>query len=231
VSSPAVADPYALFQKVIDTTSWTPGNYYLIVSAGVGSLAASLISEILHVDTPEQMRYTTLIEYTHSSNTQGIVFDSGFVGSMRIRGGFDNMFKQKYLGKFYIDQPQDITVLNAIPYEVTTLLIGTDGGVPDYLTKKIIRMLLMDGCMLDGEGFSLNEGAQFEEVFTEGSPLKMQKIEIRPTKNLNGINVIAAGVGSDSSLIVSVNPQSFGPNVLNSSGTTDTDLIQITVGN
>jgi hypothetical protein len=141
------------------------------------------------------------------------------------------MFKQKYLGKFYVDQPQDITVLNAIPYEVTTLLIGTDGGVPDYVTKKVLRMLLMDGCTLDGEGFTLNEGAQFEEVFTEGSPLKMQKIDIRPTKNLNGINVVAAGVDSDSSLVVSVNPQSFGPNVSNSSGTTETDLIQITVGN
>jgi hypothetical protein len=231
VSSPAVNNPYTLFQGVIDTTSWPGGDYYIMISAGSGGLASSLISELLHVDTADQMRYTTLIEYTHSSNTQGIVFDAGFVGSMRIKGGFDNMFKQKYLGKFYVDQPQDITVLNAIPYEVTTLLIGTDGGVPDYLTKKILRMLLMDGCTLDGEGFTLNEGAQFEEVFTEGSPLKMQKIDIRPTKNLNGINVIAAGVDSDSSLIVSVNPQSFGPNVSNSSGTTETDLINITVGN
>lgn len=231
MTSSAVNDPKTLWQKTIDTTSWPVGNYYIIVSAGIGDITATMISELLHVDTADQMRYTTLIEYTHSSNTQGIVFDAGFVGSFRIRGGFDNMFKQKYLGKFYIDQPQDITVLNAIPYEVTTLLIGTDGGVPDYVTKKVLRMLLMDGCTLDGEGYTLNEGAQFEEVFTEGSPLKMQKIDIRPTKNLNGINVAAAGVDSDSSLVVSVNPQSFGPNVSNSSGTTETDLIQITVGN
>jgi len=109
------------------------------------------------------------------------------------------------------------------------LFIGRDGGVPDYVPKKIIRCLLMDGCTIDGEGFTVNEGAEFEEVFTKGAPKKIQKIEIRPTKNNNSINVIAAGIDTDSSLIVSVNPQSFGPNVTNASGTTETDLIEITV--
>jgi hypothetical protein len=59
--------------------------------------------------------------------------------------------------------------------------------------------------------------------------MKYNKIEIRPTTNLSGINVIAAGVDTDSSLIVSVNPQSFGPNITNASGTTETDLINIQV--
>jgi hypothetical protein len=91
-------------------------------------------------------------------------------------------------------------------------------------------MLLMDGCTLDGEGFSLNDGAELEEVFTKGAPKKFQKIEIRPSKNKTGINTTPSGVFSDdSSLIVSVNPQSFGPNITNSSGITETDLINIIV--
>jgi hypothetical protein len=88
----------------------------------------------------------------------------------------------------------------------------------------------MGGCTLDGEGFSLNDGAELEEVFTKGAPMKFQKVEIRPSKNKNSINTVPSGVSSDdSSMIVSVNPQSFGPNVTNSSGTTETDLINIIV--
>ena len=103
-------------------------------------------------------------------------------------------------------------------------------NVPDYVPKKILRMLLMDGCTLDGEGFTLNDGAEFEEVFTKGAPMKIQKVDIRPSKNKNAISTIPSGVTSDdSSMIVTVNPQSFGPNVTNSSGTTDTDLISIIV--
>jgi hypothetical protein len=227
VSSPAVSDPYGLWQKTIDTTSWPRDNYYIVISAA-GSPCYK--SEPLLLRNTIEMEDTVLIEFTNSFNTQGIVFDAGFVGSMRFKGGFDNKFKQKYLGKFYVDQPQDITILNAIPYETTTLLIGREGGVPDYVSKKVLRMLLMGGCTLDGEGFSLNDGAELEEVFTKGAPMKFQKVEIRPSKNKNSINTVPSGVSSDdSSMIVSVNPQSFGPNVTNSSGTTETDLINIIV--
>lgn len=227
VSSPAVSDPYTLWQQSIDTTSWPRNNYYLVISAADLPVYKS---EPLLLRNPIEMEDTVLLEATNSFNTQGIVFDAGFVISMRFKGGFDNKFKQKYLGKFYVDQPQDITVLNAVPYETTTLLIGREGGVPDYVPKKILRMLLMDGCTLDGEGFSINDGAELEEVFTKGAPKKFQKIEIRPSKNKSGINTTPSGVFSDdSSLIVSVNPQSFGPNITNSSGTTETDLINIIV--
>jgi hypothetical protein len=206
-------------------------NYYIIITAGVGIIAAQMISELLGVKASNKMEDTVLIEYSNSFNSQGLVFDGNipYVGAMRIKGGYDNLFKQKYLGKFYVDQPQDITVLNAIPYEVTDLVIGFDEGTPDYVAKKVLRMLLMDNCLLDGEGYSLNDGAEMEQVFTQGAPMKYSKIEIRPTTNLSGINVIAAGVDTDSSLIVSVNPQSFGPNITNASGTTETDLINIQV--
>jgi hypothetical protein len=231
ISSPAIQDPYVLWQCEIDTSEWVEDNYYIIITAGVGIIAAQMISELLGVKASNKMEDTVLIEYSNSFNSQGLVFDGNipYVGAMRIKGGYDNLFKQKYLGKFYVDQPQDITVLNAIPYEVTDLVIGFDEGTPDYVAKKVLRMLLMDNCLLDGEGYSLNDGAEMEQVFTQGAPMKYSKIEIRPTTNLSGINVIAAGVDTDSSLIVSVNPQSFGPNITNASGTTETDLINIQV--
>ena len=231
IASPAVQDPYILWQTIIDTTDWPEDCYFIVITAGVGTIAAEMVSEILDVKPAFKLNNTILFEYSSSFNSQGLVFDGTipYVGSMRVYGGYDNLFQQKYLGKFYIDQPQDIKVLNAIPYEITNLFIGFNEGVPDYVPKKCLRILLMDGCLIDGEGFSLNDGAELEQTFTQGAPLKYYKVEIRPSLNPTGINVVAAGIDTDASLIASVNQQSFGPNLSNESGETETDLINIIV--
>lgn len=228
ILSPAVPDPYVLWQKRVDTASWARDIYYIKFFAGVGDIAAVLISEPLIVQPKEEMDGTVAIEYTSSKNCMGLVFDGAtpYKGFMRVRGFFDNRFKSKYVAKTFIDQPQNVYMLNGIPYEISTLFLEL---CPDYVPKKITRFLLMDGCSLDGEGFTMNDGAEWQEVFVKGSPRKLQAIDIRPNLNNSSIVVVAAGVDTDSSLIVTVNPQSFGPNITNSSGTTETDLIEITV--
>ena len=225
-TSPAITGNYSLWELVLDTTVWLRANYYIVFFAAGTPVYKS---ELLLLRNPIELDGTILIEAVNSFNSQGIIFDTGFSLAMRVFGGFDNKFKQKYLGKFYVDQPQDITVLNAIPYETTTLLLGRNGGVPDYVSKKVIRHLLLDGCTLDGEGFSIDDGAQFEEVFTKGAPMKFQRIDIRPTVNNSAISVIAGQVDQDSSMIVSVKAQSFGPNVSNESETTENDLVNIVI--
>jgi hypothetical protein len=227
IDSPAIADPYILWQKVIDTSAWGQGCYIIVISSPtVGNL---LISECQNIQ--DLWEDTVAFQPFSTQNTQSIVFDGStpFRPFKRIRGGYGNLFKQKYLGQFYVDQPADISVLNAIPYEVTDLFLKGDGGIPDYESRKILRYLLMDKTTIDGEGFTLNDGAEYDVVFTKGAPKKMYRIEIRPTTNSDGISVTSGVIDSDNSLIVSVNPQSFGPNITNSSGTTDTDLIEITV--
>lgn len=233
ISATAITDPYILWQKLIDTSDWEVGNYYMRISAGVGDIAAVLRTEYLQIMLPEDCEDTVLIEYSNSFNTQDMIFDgeTPFRGSFRFKGGFNNKFKQKYLGKFYVDQPQDITILNAIPYEITSLLIGGNGGVPDYVAKKVLRALLLDGTTLDGEGYSLNEGSQIEETFTKGAPMKFQRIEIRPSKNLFGITVDASGIDTDGSIIATIDAESFGPNSNNESGTTDPNIIDVILNN
>ena len=232
ISSAAVVNPYVLWQTLIDTASWERDDYYIIIRAGVGDIASVLRSEYLAVQTADELEDTVLCEYTSSFNTQQMIFDGNipFTGSMRFKGGFNNKFKQKYLGKFYVDQPADISITGAIPYETGSLIIGgTDGGVPDYMAKKLLRALTLDGCKLDGEGFSLNEGAQLEEVFTKGAPLKFQRVEIRPTDNNFGIVVNADGIDTDGSIIATIDAEAFGPNANNASGTTQPNIIDIIV--
>jgi len=232
ISSPAVVNPYVLWQALIDTSAWARGNYYIIINAGVGDIAATLRTEYLEVRPADELEDTVLCEYTSSFNTHGMIFDGStpFVGSFRFRGGYNNKFKQKYLGKFYIDQPADISVLGAVGYEVTSLIIGgADGGVPDYAAKKLLWALTLDGCTLDGEGYTINEGAQFEDLFTKGAPLKFQKVEIRPTQNNFGIVVNAQGIDTDGSMIATIDAEAFGPNANNASGTTQPNIINIKV--
>lgn len=211
-TSPAVIAPIQMYQGIIDLSPLfgLPGGYYLDVVAGSGGASAEAISEGLNVkdDWPE----TCLFEATNSQNKFSVVFDAGFKIVHRVKGFYNNMFKPKFKGAFYVDQPQDISVLNAITYETTTLIVGGDDGIPDYEAKKILNYLLMDGCMIEGEGFSIDEGAAFEEMFTPGNPKKYQKVEIRPTNSMDGVGATAAGADSDSSMIISVDALGFAPN-------------------
>lgn len=226
IPAAAVPNPKVLWQKYIDTADWVRGNYQIIVK---GFNIPMWKSEPQLVREKWECEDTVLLEYTHSSNTQGIVFntDTPFKGSMRFKGGYSNMFEQKYIAKTFIDQPQDIIMLNGIPYEVGNLYIAP---VPDYMMRKIMRALMMDGATMDGEGFTLNDGAEPEQVFTKGAPKKIYRLKIRPSTAKASTTVVAGIEDTDNSMIVSVNPQSFGPNVTNSSGTTTVDLIDIIVG-
>lgn len=210
-ASPSVVAPVKMYQGIIDLTPLIgkPGGYWLDVKAGAGG-TAEMISEGLNVqdDWPE----TLLFKVTSSQNKFSVVFDAGYVIYHRVKGFFNNMFKPKFKGAFYIDQPQDISVLNAIVYETTTLIVGGDDGVPDYESRKILSYLLMDGCQIENEGFSIDEGAAFEEMFTPGNPKKYQKVEIRPTSSMDAVGVTAAGADTDSSMIISVDAAAFGPN-------------------
>lgn len=212
VSSPSITGTYKLWQGSIDLSVLVglEGAYYLNVLAGAGGAQANIISEGLWVKT--NWDGTVLFEYTSSQNKQTMVFDTGFQGAFRVNGFYDNLFKQKYKGAFYVNQPQDISILNAIQYETSGLNVTGYAGIPDYVTRKIAGMLLLDGCMIEGEGFSMEEGAEWEELFTPGAPLKMQKIEIRPSSTQNATGATAAGADTDASMIITTDAVYFGPN-------------------
>lgn len=225
-SSNAIAPPYALWEGTIDLSSLPAGGYYMTAVAGNGALSATLISEGLNVQ--EDWPDTVLLEYVDASNKYCMVFDTGYSPAMRIRGLFDNQFKQKFKGAFYTDQMQDIQVLNAFPYETTSLWCGLDDGIPDYVHKKVCWILLLTGTMIEGEGFSIDEGAGWEETFIAGNPKKFQKIDIRPSQNIYGISATAAGADADTSMLITIDQGAFSPNAGNVGGITP-DIIQVKI--
>jgi hypothetical protein len=226
-TSPGISSPYQLYQGVIDLTPCAGANngyYYIDVVAGAGG-TVEIISEGLYVkdDWPN----TVLFEVTSSTNKQTMIFDTGFMTTFRVKGYYDNQFKPKYKGAFYVDEPQDISILNAIPYEITNLVIDGGEGVPDYVSRKIAGLLLLDGCSIDGEKFSMNEGAEWEEMFTPGAPKKMIKIDIRPSSTMNATGATATGADPNASMIISTDALYFGPNSGNIPG--NSEIINVTI--
>lgn len=228
VSSPAVPSPYILYQVSIPLSTFAEGVYFLDILAGASGSTAELTTEGLWVKA--DWEDTILAEYTNSRNKQGAIFEgTGFAPMMRFWGMYDNLFQQKYTGAFYKDQPQNIKILNAVPYEVTKLWVGMGYGHPDWQIKKVHRILLLDGTTLEGEGFTFDEGAEWDEVRQDGAPMKFHSTTIRPTENLNGVIVTANNGPEDSSMIVTVDAAAMGPNAYNESLGTEPDVISITL--
>lgn len=225
-TSPAIISPYHLWEVSVDLTTLPAGGYYLTAVAGSGGNTVTFISEGLSVkaDWPGTLSF----DYTSSVNKQSMIFDTGYSPRMRIRGFYDNMFDQEFKGAWYVNQPQDIQILNAIPYETTELWCGLDDGIPDYVHKKVARILLLNGCMIEQEGFSINEGDKWEKTFIEGNPKKFHKITIRPSRNLDGISQDVDGFTDDTTMMTSMDAQYFGPNAGNA-GSGEPDIVTVTI--
>lgn len=225
VSSNAIVAPYHLFEVNIDVSGLTDG-YFLQAVGGTGETTSRLIGEGLdiQVDHPK----TLLFEYSHSVNKQTMIFDTGFKGRFRVKGFYDNLFKPKYVGAFYKNQGQSGKILNAFPYEVTDLYTGLGDGHPNYVAKQIARILLLDGTTIEGEGFMINEGAEWEPTFIQGNPKMFQKIVIQPTNNADGVTANPAGADTDASMMITVDAQAFGPNAGNAGGP-NPNIITVTI--
>jgi hypothetical protein len=223
-ASAAIVTGYYLWEGTIDLTTVTPGSYYIYIDA---ASTAFFISDGLLVSA--DCTDSLLFEYSHSSNKQAMIFDTGFTSNIRVKGFFNNRFKPKYKGAFFVDQPQDISILNAIPYSTRELWIGLDDGVPDYVIQKISRIMLLDTVFIDGVQYSLDDGAEWEEVFIEGNPKKYWKTTLRLSKNVDGVTVTNAGATNNTNMITTVDANAFGPNAGNASNTTTPLITNITV--
>lgn len=213
-SSNAIRSPLNLYEGVIDLTGFTAGVYYVVVNAG-GSVGSYIVSEPINVQALWER--TIRFDYSNTYNRQTMIFDTGFAGAIRVMGFIDNEMQPKYVAADYIDQTQDITKLGFIPYETRQLWIGGMDGVPDYVIKKISRILGLDTVTIDGVAYSLDEGAEWEKTFWKGNPKKYWKTTIRPAKNIDAIAVTATGALQDTSVIISLDANLFGPNNGNNS--------------
>lgn len=227
-TSAGVPSTIGLWEGSIPLTSVDPGSYYVELYGG--DEAVILISEPIDVRAVDATDRVLLFEFTHSENKQFFITDTGFTGAFYVSGFDDNRSMTTLTYAVYVDQPQDITLLNAIPYRTRTLQIGAGPGVPDYVIEKLIALMGLDTVFIEGIQYSIDQGSKWEAVTpVVGNPFRYWKTTIRLAKNNDGISVTAAGAVDDTTITLTLDAAGVGPNSNNDANNNEPNIIELEI--
>lgn len=189
-TDPAIPPGQSLFQGSYPLAG-LQGIYYFLWTMGTGAATATWISEGINVQ-PSWDDNTIRFDATNSSNKLDTIFSTGYSINFRVHGQI-NQYVPKSKFTTFIDQPQDIDLLNAIPYDTWTLEVGRGSGIPDYIRQKIDRVLLYDTVFIDGDQYSRDADAQWDVQTFPGEPKAYMSLAIRRAKNVNSNTLNTAG--------------------------------------
>lgn len=222
----AVLAPQSVWQGDYDLSDLAlpeDGIIYLLAQFGTGQGMAQFISEGIQVKT--YWYKTQCYEYTNSSNKQGTIFNGtpAYTPMVRMFSQI-NKYTPKSVFKTFVDEPQDITLLNNIPYDTWNLDIGFGSGLPDYMIRKMDRIFGLDTVFIDGVQYSRDENAAMEVKYTDGQPKPYGSLAIRKAQNSDGVVLNTAGQITDPQQAGYVlNADAFGSN-----DSTGQNLVQVT---
>jgi hypothetical protein len=163
---------YFIYEASIDLSGFNEGQYYLKISA----LTITLLSEPLNIR--ETHARTVLLEYTNTTFKDDVIFETGFAPSLRIEGTVkykspaskDTLFEDQVLNQ---------TLLNSRGFDLYEFTIGSSEGIPDYMIKKLNRILGCSTVIYDGIEYTKNDGAKFEASEMDDYPMRVWTIELR----------------------------------------------------
>lgn len=198
ISSTFYTTPEACYGCGIDLTGLDEGGYQVEMIFGAGGTETRMISEVLYVksDHPD----TLLFEFSCQNNEQGAIFQHREVFSFRVEGALHN-YQPGTNDVVFEDEPANLVRLSATPFDTFKLSIGGGAGVPDWVVKKLNKILACDTVLIDGRQFVKPENAKWEKKTEDGSPLSGWSIDLRPAKTRNGL-IIENDIPLDNSVVV-----------------------------
>lgn len=125
---------------------------------------------------------TILLKYRNSYNKFGIIFDTDIVFYTRVEGTIRN-YEPKSNDEIYNDQVMNASKLFSIPYNIFTLFIGGDLGIPDYMIDLVNRIFSCDMIKIDDYWFEKVEGAEWSVERIDDYPFSVISINIMPAIN------------------------------------------------
>lgn len=209
ITDPAINVPQLLFQGLIPVNTLSDGIYYFLLSVGTGPATGQFISEGIYIKA--DWDYNTIrFDYSNTTNKLAAIFTSNPGFNIRVHGQI-NRYTPKSKFTTFIDQPQDIDLLNAIPYDTWRLEIGRSSGIPDYMMRKIARIFDLDTVLIDGDQYTRDGEAQWEKQNFPGQPKEYLSLDIRRAKNIDAITLNTSGqLTSDMEGGYTLDPQAFG---------------------
>lgn len=199
VSGSPLQPPYIQLEATISFTALgLPTGFYTILPRG--SVASVAMCERIQVVTDFPVNQPTLLfEFGNSVNKQSTVFSisaSGqpFTSAFRVEGWIAEFEPDEHFTVFE-DEPADIELLNAIPYEKYTLNIGCADGVPPWVIRKVGRIMNLGTVTIDGKPYTRDGDAKWQKKTLEGWPKGYWSLAIRPSFNDDAVTF-----GDDGSL-------------------------------
>jgi hypothetical protein len=154
-----------------------PGKYYITINCNDELV---LVSEPLEIKDVHE--YSICIEYSHSQNKDGLIFETGKKLELRVGG---HIFFKEPASKdtSYEDQSFDTTNLDSVPYRIYELYVGGSTGIPPYLIDKINRILGCNSVKIEGIYFAKPEGAKLEAIVADDYTLKGWTVDLQESEN------------------------------------------------
>lgn len=197
VASSPLQPPYIQLEATIcfQDLGLPEGPVYYIAPANDLAQNVAICEPIKPVADYPVNQPTLLFEFTSSVNKQATVFSTGFRSAFRVDGWIDQFSAESKFVTFE-DQPADLELQNGVPYEKYVLNIGCADGVPDWVVRKIDRILLLDTVLIDGKAFTRDAEAKWEKRTSDSWPKGWYSIAIRPAENDDALTF-----GQDGSLL------------------------------
>lgn len=198
------------------------GIWYAQLNVGFDETLIRFISE--PQQTVDSLNNLMKIEYWHESNDQDIYFAGGLKFGIYVEA-IRGQLTPKMRRSVWEDQPLNLRTIKSIPYQQFKFILGDSYGVPEYLGDKISRIFSCSNVLLNGVQFTQEEGAEWEVNAVELYPMFGYKTDIRPTKNVIGLQSDNNNpVAENFAVIYNIETKAFGT----FNGNASSNIIQVT---
>lgn len=168
VASSIEASGLKVFQSNIAFAAFDATRYYFKLQIG-NPVIKTLISESYELASKHPR--SVLLQYKHNRNNYDMVFETGIQMGFRIPGGLVE-YDPNFSGVVYIDQTDDMVQLSSDAFDLMTLLVGDQKGVPDFVPRLVRNIFRCSEVLIDGKQWVYNSGGQrFEAKRTPASSL------------------------------------------------------------
>lgn len=205
-----VNDPnFHIYECAIALTPYDPGNYFFLLEVGLDSDNKPLqtfISEPQNFST--RQKESLLLEYKHYQFKGNTIFETGFAPNIRFKGRL-SLKSPSAKDTFFEDEHLSQRLGDGRPFEVWELNIGGTTGVPDWMAKKINRILTCSHTLFDGKQFT-KAGEAMQPVSEKLYPMRSWLMDMRDTANKDGVTYTNNQVNlGPESFVISVDSKGF----------------------
>lgn len=210
VTPSPIMPPDVVMEVEIDFSLFPEDKYFFVFSSTTqgGVVKLSAISEI--VETRDEWRNTILIESGNTENKPDFFFSSGIKSIVRVEG----IVKKLQPNITSIGSRQEDGNTDMLYSQITKQRIvrfGTAYGLPDYLYLKIAAACVLNGLMIEGVEYSLQDDNKIEpSEDVSGHPLYYYQGLFSLRTNKTG-GTFEAEVGADTGgIVLVVDAEAFG---------------------